>query len=304
MHDTPAGFRIDLFDLTSGQSGSMTASKANGFAHVLFQPNAKKCHSVPYAFHPEYSTANPRGNTWSIHTYNVAMSDEIGHFENCLKIDANNNCTTPGSQDAGGLDTDDGQNFCVPGTDSTLVMINGCFFDDEDWDGQSYRADWPGTDPNPAVDQQLHPTPVRFTSPTTRNGTVDYSTMAFETDLPALETEGSQFNPPFCDPDTGANCVNPPIGAAFYPIFSTFGGSSGHGDVVSHDGAQGGCLWQEGGRFIPGTTNDFGGTSTAEYGPALRVVFPEPGFTTSNPISDFNSGDMRNPCPQFGGHNH
>jgi hypothetical protein len=122
--------------------------------------------------------------------------------------------------------------------------------------------------------------------------------MAFETDLPALETEGSQFNPPFCDPDTGANCVNPPIGAAFYPIFSTFGGSSGH------DGAQGGCLWQEGGRFILGTTNDFGGTSTAEYGPALRVVFPEPGFTTSNPISDFNSGDMRNPCPQFGGHNH
>ena len=45
---------------------------------------------------PRYSTANPRGNTWSAHTYNVAMSDEIGHFENCLAIDANGNCTSPG----------------------------------------------------------------------------------------------------------------------------------------------------------------------------------------------------------------
>ena len=182
----------------------------------------------------------------------------------------------PGSQDAGGLDEDDGNNFCVPGTDSTLVMINGCFFDDEDWDGQSYRLDWPGTNPNPFIDRQLHPTPVRFTSATTRNGTVDYSTIAFETDLPALETEDAQFNPPFCDRTTGANCVNPPNGAQFYPFFTTFG-SGGHDN--SHGG--GGCLWQEGGNFIPGTTNHFGGSSTTEYGPLLRVVFPEPGFTTT-----------------------
>jgi hypothetical protein len=304
MHDTPAGFRVDTVDLTSGQSGSMTASVANGFGHILFEPNSSTCHEAPYAFHPEYSTANPRGNTWSIHTYNVAMSDEIGHFENCLQIDANNNCTVPGSQDAGGIDTDDGQNFCVPGTDSTLVMINGCFFDDEDWDGQSYRLDWPGTNPNPVIDHQLHPTPVRFTSPTTRNGTVNYSTVAFETDLPAIETEDAQFNPPFCDPDTGANCVNPPIGAQFYPFFTTFGGDGGRGD--SHGGGGGfenGCQWQIGGNFIPGTTNHFGGNSTKEYGPLLRVVFPEPGFTTANPFSDFNSGDFRNPCAaaQFGG---
>jgi hypothetical protein len=290
MHDTPAGLRVDMLDLTTGQSGSMTASVANGFGHILFQPNSSTCHEAPYAFHPEYSTGNPRGNTWSIHTYNVAMSDEIGHFENCLAIDANNNCTQPGSQDAGGLDEDDGNNFCVPGTDSTLVMINGCFFDDEDWDGQSYRLDWPGTNPNPFIDRQLHPTPVMFTSPTTGNGR-NYSTMAFETDLPALETEDAQFNPPFCDQDTGANCVNPPIGAQFYPFYST----------AFHDG---GCVWQEGGNFIPGTLNRFGGSSTAEYGGLLRVLFPGPGFTTSDPISDFNSGDRFNPCPTLGGFGH
>jgi hypothetical protein len=291
MHDTPAGFRVDMLDLTTGQSGSMTASVANGFGHILFQPNSSTCHEAPYAFHPEYSTANPRGNSWSIHTYNVAMSDEIGHFENCLAIDNENNCTKPGSQDAGGLDEDDGNNFCVPGTDSTLVMIDGCFFDDEDWDGQSYRLDWPGTNPNPFIDRQLHPTPVMFTSPTTRNGRINYSTSAFETDLPALETEDAQFNPPFCDQDTGANCVNPPNGAQFYPFYST---TFDHGT----------CAWQEGGKFIPGTINRFGGSSTAEYGGLLRVLFPEPGFTTSNPISDFNSGDMRNPCPTFGGFGH
>ncbi len=303
MHDTPAGFRVDMVDLTTGQSGAMTASVANGFGHILFEPNSNKCHAAPYAFHPEYSTANPRGNTWSIHTYNVAMSDEIGHFENCLQIDANANCTIPGSQDAGGLDIDDGQNFCVPGTDSTLVMIDGCFFDDEDWDGQSYRLDWPGTNPNPIQDRQLHPTPVRFTSPTTRNGTVNFSTVAFETDLPALETDDAQFNPPFCDDQTGANCVNPPVGAQFYPFFTTFGGDGGHGDSHGGGGFGDGCRWQIGGNFIPGTTNHFGGNSTREFGPLLRVVFPEPGFTTDNPISDFNSGDFRNPCAalQFGG---
>ena len=69
--------------------------------------------------------------------------------------------------------------------------------------------------------------------------------MAFETDLPGIEVQGAQANPPFCDPNTGANCVNPPNGAQFYPIFST-------------TFRQGSCTWQEGGRFLPGTINDFG----------------------------------------------
>ncbi len=99
IHDTPAGVQTDLYDFTTHQGGSMTASKSNGFGHVLYTPKSKTCKEKPYAFHPEYSTANPRGNTWSAHTYNVAMSDEIGHFENCLAIDANGNCTSPGAQD-------------------------------------------------------------------------------------------------------------------------------------------------------------------------------------------------------------
>jgi len=278
MHDTSAGFRVDMTDLSTGKHGSMTASTANGFAHVLYTPNSGTCQSAPYAFHPEYSTANPRGNTWSAHTYNVAMSDEIGHFENCLAIDANGNCTSAGAQDPS-LDADD--TGCVPGADSTVVKINGCFAADGDYDGQSYRKDWPGTNPNPFLDRALHPTPVLFTSPLTRGK--NYSTVAFETDLPRIEAADSQANPPFCDRVTGANCVNPPAGAQFYPFFTT---------TFRH----GVCNWQQGGRFIPGTVNKFGGSSTAEFGPLLRTLYPEAGFTTAVLINNFNSGNMRNPC--------
>ena len=290
MHDTPAGFRIDLSDLTTGQNGSMTASVANGFGHILYQPKSTTCNMAPYAFHPEYSTANPRGNTWSAHTYNVAFSDEIGHFENCLQIDANFNCTTPGAQDqASGLDPDDGNSFCVPGTDSTLVKIDGCFSADGDWDGQSYQKDWPGTNPSPGQDKKLHPTPVMFTSPLTDHGTKNYSTIAFEADLPRIEASDSQDNPPFCDTTTGDNCVNPPNGAAFYPFYST-------------TNANGTCTWQEGGHFIPGTTNNFGGSSTSEYGRCLADRLPGRGPTTITVtrFDNFNSGDMRNPCPVKG----
>jgi hypothetical protein len=52
IHDTSAGLRIDMADLTTGQSGSMTASVANGFGHILYQPKSATCHEKPYAFHP------------------------------------------------------------------------------------------------------------------------------------------------------------------------------------------------------------------------------------------------------------
>jgi hypothetical protein len=123
---------------------------------------------------------------------------------------------------------------------------------------------------------------VRFTSATTKGH--NYPRIAFETDLPRIEAADSQDNPPFCDRATGANCVNPPAGAEFYPFYTTanFAGT---------------CVWQQGGNFIPGTTNHFGGSSTAEYGPLLQTVYPAPGFTTVLRYNNFNSGDRPNPCP-------
>src|SRR5215831_15965320 len=200
MHDTDAGYRTDLTDLTTNQSGSMTASTANGFAHVLYTPTADTCTSAPYAFHAEYSTANPRGNTWSAHLTNVSFSDEIGHFEHCLQLDAEFNCAVAGSDDPGGLDDDDGDSFCVPGKDAWVVHINGCFESDGDFDGPSYQNDWPGTIADPKADQQVHPEPLFFTSPTT-NGH-QYPTIQFEADLAAIEST--------CSTVTGVGCTNPP----------------------------------------------------------------------------------------------
>ena len=163
------------------------------------------------------------------------------------------------------------------------MKINGCFSADADYDGQSYLPDWPGTNRDARKDRKLHPSPVLFTSPLA-NGRTNYETVAFETDLPRIEAADSQDNPPFCDRTTGANCVNPPAGAQFYPFFTT----------GVHNGT---CTWQQGGNFIPGTTNHFGGSSTAEFGGLLKTVYPEPGFTTQTLINNFNSGDLNNPCP-------
>lgn len=39
VHDTPDGLRIDINDLTTGQSGSMTSGAANGYGQVQYAPN-------------------------------------------------------------------------------------------------------------------------------------------------------------------------------------------------------------------------------------------------------------------------
>jgi hypothetical protein len=280
MHDTPAGYRVDLTDLTTGESGSMTASVANGFGHVLFEPNSQQCHVAPYAFHPMYSSAVPRGTTWGAHISNVAFSDEIGHFEYCNAVNpANGTCTSPGAGDTT-LDADD--QACLVGADfNAFIPITGCVLDDGDFDGPSYQLDWPGTFADPVADQQVHPSPVRFTVPTTKGKELER--MAFETDLPRIE-RGEPANPtPQCDALTGANCVNPPPGAKFYPLYTS-------------TRAGGTCMLQQGGPNIPGTVNDFGGNSAAEYGDLLFVTYPDVGFKTITLAEDFHRDLKADPC--------
>ena len=207
------------------------------------------------------------------------MSDEIGHFENCLAIDANGNCTSPGAQDANlGL----GRHRLRSGTDSTLVKINDCTAADEDWDGQSYRLDWPGTNPNPFLDRALHPTPVLFTSPLTQR----QRTTRPSHSRPTCRASKSRTRRPTRRSATG---LPVPTASTRRPARSSTRSSPPRS-------GQGVCTWQEGGRFIPGTVNNFGGSSTAEFGPLLRILYPEPGFTTAVLINNFNSGDLRNPC--------
>lgn len=288
MHDTPAGFQVVIRDLTTGRTGSMTASIANGFAQVKFDPNATNCTAIPYAFHPMYATSSEHTRVpWAAHSYNVAFSDEIGHFEYCNSADPNTGaCTSAGVTDPAGLDVDDFG--CFNAADSTRVQIGGCLSTDVDFDGPEYSNHWPGTLSNPRKDRLLNPSPIQFSSPlfwsSGKNfGLQSYNRVAFETDLPRIEvaTDSPNNN---CDRTTGAGCVNPPNGASFYPIYTT-----------TKDKGQ--CMWQLGGALIPGTTNTFGGTSTAEYGSLLTSVYASAnsaGFI--NRINNFRQILAYNPC--------
>ena len=57
-----------------------------------------------------------------------------------------------------------------------------------------------------------------------------------------------------------------------------------------------GCFWQLGGAHITGTTNTFGGSSAAEFGPLLFLDYPGPGFTPIHRTNDFRQVLSNNPC--------
>jgi hypothetical protein len=285
MFDTSSGLRIDISDLTSHASGFMTASPANGFAEVNYQPKATTCSVTPYAFHPMYATSGPDTRVpWAAHSYNVAFSDEIGHFEYCNTVNTTTGtCTSAGVTEKNGA-TDNDDIGCFTASQSTLYPISGCLGADNDFDGPPYRNDWPGTGA-PGQDKKFAAQPYVFTSPTF-NGFQRYSQVAFESDMPRVEYQNLGGPGPYCDPTTGANCVNPPPGAQFYPIFTT----AGHGSS---------CVWRLGGARMPGTTNDFGGSSVTEYKNLVALFYPT--VVNGQPAAQYKFEDFHqtlpnNPC--------
>jgi len=301
LFDTAGGLKVTIVDHTTGATGSMTASKANGFGTVLWQPNATKCTITPLNYHAEYSTSTPQTrNVNAAHTYNIAFSDEIGHFEECGKVDTSSPiaaCAQPLGPDTNdgdvGPDPAGDDNFCLPASQSLAVKINGCLDIDGDFDGVPYTFGWPGSISNPTADRLLHPTSFQFTSPTTVGGK-NFSQMTFESDISRNESSDTAFkvtqpcerhfaNP--ADPNPGLGCVNPPPHSVFYPLYTT--GQNANG-----------CFWQEGGPYIPGTTNTFGGSAHSEYGPLRVIHYPTAPFgTITKRSNDFSSNIASNPCP-------
>jgi hypothetical protein len=300
LQDTPQGLRAAVKDITTGQTGFMTASVANGFAHVVFAPNAKTCTSRPYAFHPMYATSNENTSVpWAVHTFNIAFSDEIGHFNYC---DQQDNSIFPGfgacvsSPVEDEIDPKTGQHnevddfACVDTASSVLFgslgPLGGCLDSDTDFDGIPYHHAWAGSGTDPWGFSTV-PNPIRITSPKFRpsgRGEDDdlrsYKRVAFEADLPAIEDSS------VCDVLSGNGCVNPPPGALFYPIYTT-----------SQRDEE--CWWQFGGAHIPGTTNNFGGSSATEFSTIFGEV-AESG-TRSHPSSFLYYGNYHrilpnNPC--------
>jgi hypothetical protein len=281
MHDTSSGLQIVVNDKTTGQTGSMTTSAANGFGQIKYAPNGSSCTEIPYDFHPMYSTSSERTRvTWAAHTYNIAEDVEIGHFDYCNGP----NAITPGgncpSGDFEGIlgdqePTDSDDTYCFPASSSPLVQVNGCLGENvPGWDGVSYQDLWPDGSAH-------HPTSILFTSPLTGpNYNENYSRIAFESDMPRNEIETGQ-----CNRDTGQGCTIVPVTddgepAAFYPFFSTAE-------------RQGSCMWQFG-NHIPGSRNDF--NQYNQYGQLLVVTYTGVGGAPVTHFEDFRQILSQNPC--------
>lgn len=283
MHDSPHGLVTKIVDHTSGQSGFMTASAANDFGHIAPAPTGTRCHLQYYDFHPMYSTSQPSTTVpWAAASYNIAVVQEVGHFDFCTHIDPNSTdgqCNglegPPGHRSP--ADADD--TFCFGAEESLFYPVTGCTnSNDPGFDGPSYVRDWPDG-------KASHPTPFYFSSPTT-HGT-PYSTVAFNTDLPAVETPDIGGK---CNVRTGKGCTNPPPTdghkPAFYPYFST----------VS---TKGGCRWAIGNLAgAPGTKSSFGGSSKTEFGPLQPSVswVNNGGGATETDYLDFQRTLSGNPC--------
>jgi hypothetical protein len=261
-----------ITDHTTGASGFMVASAANGFMNTSYAD----CSGTPYNFQPEYSSAAaPNVDPWGFGPYMVNTEFELGHFEACTSLSGPNtnasgdtyysNCSGPyenGVENSLTFEPDDAP--CYPAGDThggtaAPNEVNGCnvFTDaigDLDYDGSSYWADWPDSvrpDRYPSTFQQQQPT----------SGGVTYPQIQLETDLSATEL-GSN-----CSPYFGTDCVVPPPSPGeFYPYWT-----------LARVG--GVCVWEFGSMR---NGNTFGGD--AQYGSVTRTSLG--GFT--GPI-------MRNP---------
>jgi hypothetical protein len=298
LRDTPNGLQAVINDQTSGQTGSMTASMANGFGQVQYDPTGTSCVNMPYNFHPMYSTSSEQTRViWAAHTYNISFTSEIGHFENCegpnpipatpFGVDASGNpisCPAGNTEGFGShtSPTDGDDNFCFPASEAMRIHINGCTDTNTGFDSLGYQPVWP--DGN----QGLHPESILFSSPRTGPGDIlNYSRVAFEADLPRIEST--------CNRVTGAGCTLIPTTdkgtpAAFYPFFSAFQNG------VKHDDG-GSCVWGFG-NAMPGGT-DFG--RNAQYGTLLSssyLIFGG-GGASHQLINNFRQ-ILQNPCPTRG----
>jgi hypothetical protein len=286
FHDTAHGLQVVINDLTTHQSGSMTASAANGFGQVKFAPTGTTCQNIPYDFHPMYSTSSEKTRVpWAAHSYNIAFSDEIGHWDYCTGPNAvpfvfftGTNCPKGDMEGAPGdkEPTDADDTGCFPASSSSDVRLTGCVAPNSGFDGTSYLKDWP--DGNP-----LHPQSVVFTSPLTgANYNINYSRTAFEADLPVIEST--------CDITTGKGCTLIPATddgkpANFYPFYTS-------GEVTNDN-----CIWTIG-NDIPGVTEqDFG--KNRQYGNLLPLAYTTKGggfeilFTNFHKMLPFNSCPAR-----------
>lgn len=264
-------------DWSTGQSGFMIASGANGFMNT----NPFSCAGHKFNFQPEYNTARAQNIIpWGIGPYMINDEFEIGHFEPCTSVSGAGtiavgahrtdtyykHCAGPyeAGKDTAGLEPNDAPCYRFGDTHGGLAppnQVTGCavYLDaigDLDYDGTPYRADWPDS-----VQPNRYPSSFLQQQPTTVGGN-QYPAIQFMTDASATE-----FNT-HCNLNTGSGCVLPPKGPGhFYPYWTQamVGGS---------------CVWEYGNMR---NGNTFG--QDAQYGkvgPGTLGAFVGPVMSNPN----------------------
>lgn len=248
--DFDGGVLTKVEDLTTGQSGFMIASAKNGYRTL--DPNT--CAGTDFSFHPEFATAKfDNFIPWAALQANVNVAFEIGHF-------------TPGVK--GDNDPDDAP--CFPGP-----TVAGCLGADVDFDGTSYRHDWPDFTRRNADPVRIRSASGEGLGPLSADGddyVRPYRVMQLETNVAGSEKT--------CHLTNGSGCVVPPKGARFYPFYAIKSEDDGEDDQCS-------LMF---GNFHGEDVKNFGGD--AQYGAPNNTWF----FGT-------NSGGVRpTPCIRHSDH--
>jgi hypothetical protein len=111
--DPPQGFTTVIQDLTTHQTGYMTASAANGFMNT----SISNCAGTPFTFHAEYNTAASQNRVpWAALEGGVLMEQEIGHSEVCSSLKNQDPYTESFSNGQSYTDTDT-YDTCVGGSE-------------------------------------------------------------------------------------------------------------------------------------------------------------------------------------------
>jgi hypothetical protein len=290
LFDAPApgggrAFEVLIRDLTTGQSGFMQASAANGFMDTngivngAGGPTPGDCSGTPFNFQPEYSTA-AAGNIigWAAVSTDIASAAETGHWEPCTSLAQPavqddygfadpffNECIGPyesGGDSSTGPEPVDGP--CYPAGDTHSGLgpgidpdtMTGCLDfiagGDLDFDGTPYWPEWP------TGDSRTHRLPSSgvWYEPTT-NG-AQYSQFYFQTDIGLSEAT--------CAADSSSNtaCSVPPPGSPgqFYPYWS----------LVDRNGV---CAFEFGNVHSGPGVDDFGGDAGYGSNQFATLAYPE-----------------------------